>query len=331
MIWRALLLMLGVFNCATSVIMIKACTVHPVLLSSYRLAVAAVLLTPLFLRDLAANRARFPLAPGAGNGPVSAPAGGPEGQWRFGWRHVWRTVVPGAMLGAHFILWIAGARLTPAVNSSLIVNMVPVAMPFLLVVLVRERLTRGELAATALSLAGVAVLAGGDLQLSPEYFRGDVLCFVSMLLLACYLALGRRNRDFPSLWLYLVPLYWVGAAVCFAAALPFVSPLAVASWWDGLMVLGLGVVPTILGHSILNYSMKHFRGQAVGVAGLGQFIFAGILAYFLLREVPGWQFYVAGVLVVVGSILALRSSAGAGGSQTASTRPVGPLGDRTVR
>jgi len=283
MFWRIPLLILGVWACGTAVIMIKSCTVHPVLLSSYRLVVAVAVLAPLFVRDWRRHRARF------------------------GWAQVRRTLLPGIMLGGHFIAWIAGARMTLAANASLIVNMVPIVMPFLMHFLIRERLTRGEYLATAVALLGVTVLAGGDYRFDPAKFQGDMICVVSMLLLATYLALGRRNRDFPTIWLYLVPLYTVAAVMCFLVSLTMVSPLAVETAWDGLMIVGLALVPTVMGHSILNYSMKHIRGQTVSVANLGQFIFAGIMAYLFLSEIPRVNFYIACALVVTGAVVALRS------------------------
>ena len=77
---------------------------------------------------------------------------------------------------------------------------------------------------------------------------------------------------------------------------------------DLLLTIGLGIVPTVLGHSILNYSMRHIRGQAVSIANLSQFIFAGIMGYFFLSEVPQWTFFVACPLVVGGAVLALQST-----------------------
>ncbi|MDY6913267.1 MAG: DMT family transporter [Planctomycetota bacterium] len=283
MAWLILLLIFGVFACSTAVIFIKVCGIHPVLLAAYRLIVAALVLAPLFLRDLRRHRNRYGLA------------------------ELRKSLLPGVLLAAHFTLWIIGARMTLAANAALIVNMVPVVMPFLLYLLVRERLTRGEGLATIVAMAGVAVLAGADYHGGTGNFLGDVVCFASMLLLAVYLAMGRRNRDFPTVWLYVVPLYAVAGLVCFAASLFFTSPLAVESSQDLMLAGALGIVPTVMGHSIMNYCMRHIRGQAVSVANLGQFIFSGVMAFFLLAEAPQWTFYAACPLVITGAVWALRS------------------------
>ncbi len=263
--------------------MIKLSAVHPALLAAYRLLVAAVVLTPMFMRDFLRHRSIYTK------------------------KHLWRIVLPGVLLGFHFITWNTGARMTLAANASLIINMMPVVMPFLLFVLVREKPTRYEWLGTALALVGVALLAGKDLHFSQESFFGDLVCAGSMLCLTSYLALARKNRDFPSIWLYLVPLYFVAFVVSFVVSLFFVSPLEVNSTREAGLIVALGLGPTIIGHSIFNYSMKHMRGQIVTLTNLCQFIFAGIMAYLVLNEVPSWMFYIAAGLVALGVFVTLRS------------------------
>ena len=166
----------------------------PILLSGYRLLVAALILSPLFIRDWRRLEGKWPVS---------------------GLR---RTLLPAAMLAVHLITWTIGARWTAAANASLIVNMVPVAMPVLLYLTTREKVNGLELLGTAIALGGVFVLSGGEYVAGRETFLGDLVCFGSMILFTWYLALARRNRDFPSLWLYLVPLYGLGALFCFASA-----------------------------------------------------------------------------------------------------------------
>jgi drug/metabolite transporter (DMT)-like permease len=277
----ALLLLVGVFACSTSVVFIKASAVDPVLLSSFRLLGAAALLFPLFVRA----RRRYPA---------------------FGLGELRRAVMPGFVLAAHFVTWVVGARSTLAANASLIVNMVPLAMPFFLYFIAGERIARVELFATALGLTGIVILSSGDAR--SGHLAGDLVCFVSMLLFALYLSLGRRNRDIPSIWLYVVPLYAMAGFVCLVAGaprLPSVLALPLREW---LLLLALAVVPTILGHSLLNGAMKHFRGNVVSVCNVGQFVFAAVLAWVVFEELPKPVFWPAALLVVAAGIIALRGS-----------------------
>lgn len=280
-----LLLLLGIFCCSTAVIFIKMSTVDPFLLAGYRTFFAALLLLPLFIRQLRSQ---------------------PRG---FTMRHPARAMLPAAALAFHFITWNIGARGTDASNATLIVNMAPVAMPFLLFFLMREVVNPREIIGTLLALGGMLLLAGGDYALNRENMRGDVICFVSMLLFALYLSLGRLNRDFPGIWLYLVPVYGLTGAICFVASAATTNPFQVFAGREYLILLALVVVPTIIGHSCLNFALKHLRGQVVSICNLGQVLFASVMAYILFDEVPAPVFYLSAALIVGGAVVAIRAMA----------------------
>lgn len=281
---NSLILLFGVYACSTAVLMVKRSTVDPVLLSAYRLLIAALVLTPLWIRALRTHRRGIELS------------------------DLRRVIVPAALLALHFISWIIGARMTLAANASLIVNLVPVAMPFLMFALSREVIRRGEVVGTALAMGGMLLLAGADLRLSRTTFTGDAICFGSMIFFASYLAFGRKNRHVPNIWLFVVPLYYVAGLLCLAAAFatgrqPQLYPLR-----EVRLILGLGIIPTVIGHSSLLFSMKHLRPQTVAICNLGQFVFAGITAFFLFQEAPQRLFYPATALLLAGAVLAIRST-----------------------
>lgn len=280
-----LLLIFGVFCCATSVLMIKASGLHPAVLSAYRLLGAALFLSPLYV----ANAKKY-------RGQYSA-------------RHLRRTILPALTLALHFISWAQGAQWTSSANATLIVNMAPLVMPFLLYLTLREKVTRREVIGTLVSLAGVVWLASSDLGLDRRYLLGDLTCFGSMVLFSFYLVQARLNRDVPSLWLYLVPLYALAGLMCLAVAVFVADPFGPHPAGAYLAALGLVIVPTIMGHSILNHSVQRLGGQIVSVCSLGQFLFAGALAFVLFGEAPRPAFYGAGALVVAGAILVIRGMA----------------------
>lgn len=282
--FKIALLLVGVFFCSTAIIFIKASAIHPVLLASLRVLVAMSLLLPIFLRDL--KREPIPLS-----------------------QCLRTSLLPGLLLGIHFMTWLIAARMTSAANASLIVNLIPVVMPFVLFALVRERVNRLEIGGTLLALAGTLVLFGADFQFSHAFFMGDIICFISMFFITIYLALGRRKRTYKSIWLYVVPIYGVAGVVALITSLFLVNPLqepwSLRELW---LLMGLAVLPTVFGHSILNWGMTHLRGQLVGLLSMGQFIFAGIMAYFIFSEIPAREFYPACALVIGGAALAIRGA-----------------------
>jgi len=286
-IWRVALLLVGVWACATAIIFIRLSGTPPMLLTGLRLTLAAVVLSPLCIRDFRRHRGSL------------------------GWGDLRMTMLAGLAMGLHFASWIMGARLANPTNASLIVNMVPAVLPLMLFVMVRERVTRMELKGTLLAMAGVCVLGAWDFHVSAEYFAGDVICFSSMLIFCFYLTLGRRNRHFATIWLYVVPLYFFGGLVFLAA-----GTIVECSMWgmsvpwsihEILLIVALVIIPTVIGHSILNYSVKHMRGQLVGIINLFQFVFVGVMAWCVGEKTPPWTIIPAAALVLTGAIIVVRS------------------------
>lgn len=289
MLIQYLLLLLASLAMSSSLIFIKSSEENYLWLAAWRLLLATLIMSPVFFREL---RRR------------------PD----FDRRLLRLAIVPGWMLALHFVSWIPGARLTLAANASLIVNMVPLALPFILHGMLGERLTRREGVGTGVALAGVVYLALADYQADADHFRGDLICFGSMLVLCLYMALARRNnRRFPSVWLYIVPLYLSAGLFCVVCALATGQrPMDGGTYTarEVGMILGLAIVPTVIGHSLLNNAMKRLRGQTVALINQLQTVFAAVLAYLFLAEEPRGSFYLAAILILGGAVcvLTLRQS-----------------------
>jgi len=190
--------------------------------------------------------------------------------------------------------------------------MVPVVMPFLLFFFLKERLDRPEVYGTLLALSGIILLGIADFNLSPEYALGDAVCFTSMLLYAAYLLFGRINRTIPSIYLYVVPVYLIAGVMAIAIGIGYhvlIEPIA----WVGnqgsaewIAIFGLAILPTVFGHSIINWALKLIRGQTVVIINLGQFIFAGVMSFFLFHEMPPLYFYLTSALIISGALIVIR-------------------------
>jgi len=275
------MLAFGVLCASTAVIMIKTSDENPYLLAAYRLLIASVFMLPIFLREK--NSYTLP----------------------YGIRQVRWSIIPGLLLGLHFITWNMGVALTPVANASLIVNTTPAVMPFFLWIFFRERINRIEVLGTLLALTGLLVLGFTRFDISDPSFRGHALTFISMLFLAAYMALGRKNSGRLPLWLYMWPLYLSAGIFCLLFALPFVNPIKSYSLTNILLFFGLAIIPTFGGHTLLNYSLKNFRGQVVSVANLSQIIFSALMGYLLLQEVPSSLFYLTAIFILAGVIIVL--------------------------
>jgi drug/metabolite transporter (DMT)-like permease len=276
-----LLLMFGSLCASQAVIIINLSQMPPAALAGWRCIFAALLLSPAY--GLVAKR--YPR--------------------HAGWVSLRKTGLPGVLLGAHLVTWTIGSRLTPIPNAMLIIHMVPLIMPVVLFTLIRERVKRNELIGSAIAFAGILVLTGQGFTTGLSTLRGDLFCFVSMLGYCYYMVFARRNRDIPSIWLYVPPMYLIaGITSLFVAAM-------LGDWWsvwdknELALVICLTVIPTIIGHSVLNLAMRQLRGQVVAVGNLSQVGYATLVAWLVFQQVPEPVFYVTLVLLVIGMVITL--------------------------
>ena len=278
------ILLAGVCASAVSFIFIRESTEPPVMLAAFRVLLAGIVLLPVYLHA----RKTYTDAPL----PVV----------------IKRSLLPGGVLGLHFIAWVIGARMTPAANASLIVNVMPVVMPFFMFFMFREQIKPRELMATGITVIGMLLLGYSDFSISRTHFIGDIVCLVSMILFAWYLAIARHHRALPTVWLYIVPVYLSAGVLTFIVALFFSSPIHHYTPYNLAMIAGVALVSTVIGHSALNYAMQRIRGQTVTVVNMLQFVIGGIFGYLIYAEIPTAAFYIASVLVVLSIILVLKGA-----------------------
>jgi drug/metabolite transporter (DMT)-like permease len=102
-------------------------------------------------------------------------------------------------------------------------------------------------------------------------------------------------------------LLYSGAALSLLVlALLLDNSLSPASSANMLLLLVLGLVPTILGHSGLYYSIKYSSPTVVASVPIGEPVMASILALLLFAESIPLNTWGGGLLVLIGLYLIMR-------------------------
>ncbi|TMD02525.1 MAG: DMT family transporter [Chloroflexi bacterium] len=249
-----------------------------------RMAITAVLLAPLALRD-----AR------AGALPRSA------SDWSV-------VALSGVLLAAHFLTWTASLRHTSVASSVLLVSLHPVLVAVLGRRLLGEGVSLRLIAGLGLALVGTAITAAGDLRVSTEALGGDLLAIAGSITFAGYLLVGRRVRSRYGAAGYSVPVYSVVAVIALLAA-PLSGAAVVPRPRTTLACLGLAVVCTVLGHTVFNWTLRHLRAVIVSLAFLGEPPITALLAIPFLGEWPPRSAVMGGVAVLLGLGFALTEPA----------------------
>ena len=77
-----------------------------------------------------------------------------------------------------------------------------------------------------------------------------------------------------------------------------------------LMMFLLALVPTGIGHSLLNWTARRIEVYKVNIASLGELVLASIMAFIFFGEKPFGIFYIGAGLILVGIILAISEKNG---------------------
>ena len=241
------------------------------------------------------------------------------GEWRQ-----WRRLAPrelafalgaGALLALHFWSWNASVALTSVAASVVLVDTQPAVVAVLSAVWLREAPSRRQWVGIAIAMAGAFIVAlpdfradGASAARHPNALLGDLLALVGALTAAAYFVAGRRLRATLDLWPYVGLVY----GACFVTLLGLVlvtrAPLAPQPPRELALFAGLALGPMLLGHTGLNWALKHSPAYVVNLTLLGEPVGATLIAALLpgIREIPAVGVFVGGAIVLAGILLASR-------------------------
>src|SRR5881296_4659080 len=234
-------------------------------------------------------------------------------------------VLSGLLLAIHFWSWIASLRFTTVASSVVLVSLKPVFAWGLAAAWLREHPTRAEAWGIGLAVIGASLIGLGDARLSSGALGGDVLALFGALTGAGYYVIGRRVRQTVGIWRYATAVYAVAAAALALLALARSMPLVGFARRDWTVFGAMAAGPMLIGHTGMNYALRHFRATTVNVAALGEPVGASVIAWLVpaIHEVPPMTALVGGVLVLSGIALSLKSGNGKGETGNVGTDPHG--------
>ena len=209
-------------------------------------------------------------------------------QWPQGitMRHGWLAVLSGACLAAHFATWITSLQYTSVASSAALVATTPLWVGIVARVWFKEALNRYRIIGMALTIAGSIGIAVSDQTASvgTNPLLGNLLAIVGAISGSAYFLLGRGLRSDIPLLHYIWMTYGAAAVVLLVAALGFGYTTVPAAGMTWLVLIGLALGPQLLGHTSINYAMRHLSALLVTIALLGEPVGSAILAFVLFQE-----------------------------------------------
>ena len=214
---------------------------------------------------------------------------------------LWRIGLAGLLLGVHFGAWIASLSLTTVLRSVALVTTQPL-FAGLVGRMIGDRADPKLYIGTGVAIAGTLVLAWPG-QSGEGSVLGDTLALIGAAAAAGYLAVGRSLRTRFELRPYLGLVHLIGATLLALTA------LAIGVDWrppgtqtaDLLALLYLGLIPGVIGHGLLNWSVRHVPVHTVALVILLEPIGATVLAVAILAK-PVTLLEIIGATILFGGV-----------------------------
>ncbi|HEY97655.1 MAG TPA: DMT family transporter [Dehalococcoidia bacterium] len=284
MIRQYLIITVGVISVSFAAIFIRLADAPPLIIASYRLLIASLVLWPLTLK-YSGNELRH-----------------------LTFRDVGLALISGVFLALHFGMWITSLSYTSVATSVILVTSSPLFVAIASYVFFKEKISWKIIVGIITCFIGTAFICYGNWNIGTDSFLGGILALMGALAVSGHLLIGRKLRQTMSILVY-------GSVTCSSAGLLllFASliwgyPLSGYTGNTYLMMILLALVPQLLGHLSLNWALRFVSATLVTIAVLGEPVGANILAFLILGETPKLFEILGSIFILAGIYTAFRKS-----------------------
>lgn len=218
------------------------------------------------------------------------------------------VVLAGVLLGGHFALFQWGLTATSLPAAVSLVSLEPLAVVLAAWAIFSTRPKRLELIGIALATGGAVIVSRGSGE-GEHRALGDLLVLGAVALFGLYVACARGLKDaLPAA--HYAPLVYTSASASLAIVLPFVdlgadAALGALSWKAFLFVGLLGLVPTVIGHTLVQTGARTLSPSVVALVCPGETLGSMILFAILFGVAPSALEAIGAVVILAGAGLAI--------------------------
>jgi drug/metabolite transporter (DMT)-like permease len=278
-----LMLAIGVISVSTSAIFVKLATAPAAVIAFYRLFFSVLFMVPFFIFKHVKELRMIT-----------------KNDWIY-------SIIAGVFLAFHFILWFESLNYTSVASSTVLVTLQPIFAFVGTYFFFKERLSIAALLSGLLGVLGSVIISWGDFRISGMALFGDILALAACAMVTAYLLVGQSVRKRLSLMTYTFVVYGISSVTLFLYVVLLRYPLYPYPASDWMYFALLALVPTLLGHTLFNWSLKWVSTSTISVSILLEPVGATILAYYILNESVVWTQIMGGCLIVFGIAFYMRS------------------------
>ena len=279
---KKLIIILGVVGTSLSAVLVRFADAPSTVLVFYRMLFSVLLLAPVVL-----TRCR--------------------GEYkRMEKKHLFLCMASGLFLGIHFVCYFEALNRT---SIAACVSLVDTEVFFVALggtLFLREKLSGKGWLYIVLTFVGSVVIAAADV--SGGGLLGDLIAVAGAASSCIYTLIGRKLRTVMTTNAYTWIVYVFAGVVVLFASMTGGHPVVPIQPHDLWIALGLAVFCTLLGHSIFSWGLKYEKASFVSAVKLLEPVFASVLGFVFLREIPSLATVTGAMLIIIGISLLSRET-----------------------
>jgi drug/metabolite transporter (DMT)-like permease len=271
---------IGILAISTASILIKLCEAPSLIIATYRMIFASLLLLPF---------ASY------------------QKSWRsWNRKEIGWLMLSGFFLSLHFASWITSLKFTSVASSVVLVTTHPIFVGLGAWLFLKEPLGLHLILGILLSVLGSGLISYGDMTLSNQALMGDGLALVGAMAASGYFLVGRKMRRNQDLLSYIFPVYSTAGLALVLSSLLFQKSFFGYSTTTYLFMFLLALIPQLIGHTTFNWALRYLPASLVSITILGEPIGSTLLAYFILGEKLTTLKILGGISIFSGILIALK-------------------------
>ena len=217
----------------------------------------------------------------------------------------------GLALAAHFGTWVSSLDHTSLAHSLLFVTSHPIIIVAGTALLVR-RPHRLETIGALVGLLGASITLL-DASNGGVTLWGDLLAFAGAITVVGYIVAGRILREWMPVFVYAVPVTFIGAILLIPFSIIMGEETAAIGWIESDLLswfILLAFLAGIVGHTGLNACLRWLPPLTISFAVTLEPIIGAFIGWFFFSEgIPGKWTWFGGAMLMIGILLVIKGGA----------------------
>jgi drug/metabolite transporter (DMT)-like permease len=215
---------------------------------------------------------------------------------------LWRFALFGLITALHFWFYVASLSYTTIAHSLAIVYTAPVFVTLFSAMFLHEPLPMRKLLGVAVTVVGIAILAGFEPRMNRSMLIGDLLALGSAISFGLYSVAGRSQRQRYGLFTYAGTVYSIAALWLAPVALLNFTP-AGYQLHQLLAVFAAGLIPLGIGHTLYNAALRRTHATTVNLIATQEVTGGVLLGALMLAQLPQVNELLGIVVALLGIVL----------------------------